>query len=209
MDKIRVENGRATGVVLENAEEISARTMVSAINPSTTFLDLVGPRELDTGFVRKVKNIRNQGDAAKLHLALDRPPEFLRRRRRRPSRPPGHRALARPCRARLQPVQVWRVLARAGDGDYAAQPRRPVARARRRLRAFGGGAVRALRAQARLGVRKAEIPQGDNGAARNLCARHRQDHPPCRAPDARPTSRRATACPAAIGTTENCRRTRC
>ncbi len=63
--------------MLENAEEISAHLVVSAINPSTTFLDLVGPRELDTGFVRKVKNIRNQGDAAKLHLALDRPPEFL------------------------------------------------------------------------------------------------------------------------------------
>ena len=52
-------------------------TVVSAINPSTTFLDLVGPRDLDTGFVRKVKSIRNQGDAAKLHLALDRPPDFL------------------------------------------------------------------------------------------------------------------------------------
>ena len=77
VDKIRVEKGRVFGVVLENAEEISVHTIVSAINPSTTFLDLVGPRELDTGFVRKVKNIRNQGDAAKLHLALDRPPEFL------------------------------------------------------------------------------------------------------------------------------------
>jgi len=77
VNKIRIENGRATGVVLENTEEIPCGLIVSAINPSTTFLDLVGPRELDTGFVRKVKNIRNQGDAAKLHLALDRPPEFL------------------------------------------------------------------------------------------------------------------------------------
>ncbi len=77
VNKILVENGRATGLVLENGEEFQARTIVSAIDPSTTFLDLVGPRELDTGFVRKVKNIRNHGDAAKLHLALDRPPEFL------------------------------------------------------------------------------------------------------------------------------------
>ena len=74
--RIRVENGRATGLVLENGEEFQARMIVSAVDPSTTFLDLVGPRELDTGFVRKVKNIRNQGDAAKLHLALDRPPQF-------------------------------------------------------------------------------------------------------------------------------------
>jgi phytoene dehydrogenase-like protein len=77
VNKIRVENGRATGVLLENAEEIAAHTIVSAVDPSTTFLDMVGSRELDTGFVRKVKNIRNHGDAAKLHLALDRPPRFL------------------------------------------------------------------------------------------------------------------------------------
>ncbi len=76
VNKIRVDNGRATGVVLENAEEISGKIIISAADPSTTFLDMVGPRELDTGFVRKVKNIRNHGDAAKLHLALDRPPRF-------------------------------------------------------------------------------------------------------------------------------------
>ena len=74
--KIIVENGRATGVVLANGEEIRAGTIVSAGNPATTFLGLVGAKNLDTGFVRKVKNIRMKGDAAKLHLALDGPPEF-------------------------------------------------------------------------------------------------------------------------------------
>ena len=69
---------------LQTARRSARRTIVSAINPRTTFLDLVGPRELDTGFVRKVKNIRMKGDAAKLHLALDRPPRISRRRRRRP-----------------------------------------------------------------------------------------------------------------------------
>ena len=76
VNKIRIENGRVSGVLLENAEEITAHTIVSAVDPSTTFLNMVGPRELDTGFVRKVKNIGNHGDAAKLHLALDRPPRF-------------------------------------------------------------------------------------------------------------------------------------
>lgn len=74
--KIIVEKGRAIGVTLDTGEELRARTVISAINPATTFLDLVGPRELDTGFVRKVKNIRMKGDAAKLNLALDRPPQF-------------------------------------------------------------------------------------------------------------------------------------
>src|SRR5690606_23129555 len=76
VNKIRVENGRANGVILENAEEISGTVIVSAASPSTTFLDMAGPAALDTGFVRKIRNIRNRGDAAKLHLALDRPPEF-------------------------------------------------------------------------------------------------------------------------------------
>ncbi|MDQ6432759.1 NAD(P)/FAD-dependent oxidoreductase [Mesorhizobium sp. LHD-90] len=74
---ITVENGRAAGIVLEDGEAIRAATIVSAMNPRTTFMDLVGPRHLDTGFTRRVQNIRMKGDAAKLHLALDRAPEFL------------------------------------------------------------------------------------------------------------------------------------
>lgn len=74
--RIVVEKGRALGVTLDGGEVLHARTIVSAINPATTMLDLVGPREIDTGFVRKVKNIRMRGDAAKLHLALNRPPQF-------------------------------------------------------------------------------------------------------------------------------------
>jgi phytoene dehydrogenase-like protein len=113
VNKIHVENGRATGVVLENAEEIQCGTIVSAIDPSTTFFDLVGARELDTGFVRKVKNIRNQGDAAKLHLALDRPPEFL-----------GVRAEDR--RGRLviapSPDHVERAFNPAKYGEFSPEP---------------------------------------------------------------------------------------
>ncbi|MHA6642544.1 phytoene desaturase family protein [Mesorhizobium sp. A623] len=75
--KILVENDRAIGVTLDSGEEIRAKSIVSAINPATTFFDLVGATKLDTGFVRKVKHIRMKGDAAKLNLALDRMPEFL------------------------------------------------------------------------------------------------------------------------------------
>jgi phytoene dehydrogenase-like protein len=74
--RIVVENGRTTGVVLKTGEEIGAAIVVSATDPATTFLDLVGSRDLDTGFVRKVSNIRMKGDTAKLHLALDAPPAF-------------------------------------------------------------------------------------------------------------------------------------
>lgn len=74
--RILIEKGRVVGVVVANGEEIRARTILSAINPRTTFVDLVGPRELDTGFLRKILNVRMKGNVAKLHLALDRVPEF-------------------------------------------------------------------------------------------------------------------------------------
>ncbi len=74
--RILVEKGRACGVVLDDGSEIRARTIISAINPAMTFLNLVGARHLDTGFVRKLGSIRMKGCAAKLHLALDAPPRF-------------------------------------------------------------------------------------------------------------------------------------
>jgi len=74
--RILVEKGRAAGVVLASGEEIRARAVVSAANPQATLLGMVGSRELDTGFVRKVRSVRMKGGVAKLHLALDQPPEF-------------------------------------------------------------------------------------------------------------------------------------
>lgn len=76
VSRVLVEKGRAAGVALDSGEQIRARTVVAAINPRTVFLDLVGPRALDTGFTRKIGNIRMKGDVAKLNLALDRVPQF-------------------------------------------------------------------------------------------------------------------------------------
>jgi phytoene dehydrogenase-like protein len=74
--RIDVERGRVAGVTLCDGEAISAPVVLSAANPVTTLLDLVGARALDTGLVRKARNVRMKGDVAKLHLALDRPPRF-------------------------------------------------------------------------------------------------------------------------------------
>ena len=154
-------------------------------------------------------NIRMQGRCGQAASGARPAAAISRRRCRGLTRPAGHRALGRPCRARLQPGQIWRVLARAGHGDHAAQPRRPVARAGRRLRAVGGGAVCALRAEGRLGRRQAEVPEGHHGAAGAPCAGHRQDHPPRRTAHARRHRGALSACPAATGTMANCRPTRC
>jgi phytoene dehydrogenase-like protein len=74
--RILVEGDRAAGVRLTSGEEIAAAAVVSNADPRATFLDLLGPEHLDTGFVRRVKHLRSRGLAAKLHLALDGLPEF-------------------------------------------------------------------------------------------------------------------------------------
>jgi len=74
--RILVEDDRACGVALESGETIEAGSVISSADPKTTFLRLLGPRHLDTGFVRRVDHIRCRGLAAKLHLALNRMPPF-------------------------------------------------------------------------------------------------------------------------------------
>ena len=76
VDAITIEADRATGVRLHSGEVIAAKRIVSALNPRTTLLGLVGAHHFDTGFVRKVRDIRMRGTCAKLHLALNGPPDF-------------------------------------------------------------------------------------------------------------------------------------
>jgi phytoene dehydrogenase-like protein len=76
VSSITVDGDRVTGVELENGEKISADTVVSNADPRSTFFDLVGARNLEAGFVRKIQNIRMRGNAAKLHLALNALPNF-------------------------------------------------------------------------------------------------------------------------------------
>lgn len=74
--RLRIKNGAVAGVIVPNGDEFAAPLVLAAINPATALMELAGPHHLDTGFVRKVKNIRMKGSVAKLHLALDGLPKF-------------------------------------------------------------------------------------------------------------------------------------
>jgi phytoene dehydrogenase-like protein len=76
VERILVREDRAAGVVLQSGEEVLAGCVISNADPKTTFLRLLGSEYLDTGFVRRIKHLRARGLAAKLHLALDRLPQF-------------------------------------------------------------------------------------------------------------------------------------
>lgn len=73
---VHVKEGRASGVVLESGEEISARAIISNADPRTTFLNLVDAAELDPGFIQKIRNYRATGAVAKVNLALSALPKF-------------------------------------------------------------------------------------------------------------------------------------
>lgn len=73
---IRVRNGTATGVVLSTGEQIEADTVVSSVDPKSTFLDLVDPGDQDPDFLANVANYRSTGVVAIVHFALSGLPEF-------------------------------------------------------------------------------------------------------------------------------------
>jgi len=71
------ENGLlASGVQLADGEKVEASNIISAADPKTTFLNLVGVENLDIGFTNRVQRLRCDGYVAKLHLALDGLPDF-------------------------------------------------------------------------------------------------------------------------------------
>jgi phytoene dehydrogenase-like protein len=74
--EIRIKDGAATGVVVGNGEQISAKAVVSNADPRRTLLSLVDPTHLTPDFVMKLQNIRMSGTVAKINLALSALPNF-------------------------------------------------------------------------------------------------------------------------------------
>jgi phytoene dehydrogenase-like protein len=74
--RVDTKAGRATGVVLDNGDEIAARRVVSSADPRRTFLELCDPARLEPDFVRAVRNLRYRGAWAKVNLALGTLPTF-------------------------------------------------------------------------------------------------------------------------------------
>lgn len=76
VERVRIKDGRATGVVLQGGEEIAATIVVSGADPRRTFLKLLDPVHLEPSFLGKMKNYRAKGSVAKINLALAGRPAF-------------------------------------------------------------------------------------------------------------------------------------
>ena len=70
------KGNRATGVVLENGDELTADVVVSSVDPNLTFMKFLAPHLLPDEFVEGVRRYKYRGSSGKVNLALDALPNF-------------------------------------------------------------------------------------------------------------------------------------
>ena len=76
VEQVIVKNGQATGVALQNGDEIYANTIVSGCDPKVTFRNLLDEKLLPTDLVEAIDNFKFRGSSGKVNLALDGLPDF-------------------------------------------------------------------------------------------------------------------------------------
>jgi phytoene dehydrogenase-like protein len=74
--RVTVSGDRATGVVLENGDEIGAGVVVSTLHPRTAFLEQVGEDNLPADFARDISQWKTRSGVVKINLALAELPDF-------------------------------------------------------------------------------------------------------------------------------------
>lgn len=74
--RVKVRGGRATGVVLENGDEIDARIVVSNLDAKRTFTKIIDERDLPEDIVRRARNFKIRGSSGKVNIALSGLPKW-------------------------------------------------------------------------------------------------------------------------------------
>ncbi|MEM7440102.1 MAG: NAD(P)/FAD-dependent oxidoreductase [Pseudomonadota bacterium] len=76
VEEILTENGRVTGVALEDGKEFHAPIVASNMDVKRTFLRHVNRTDLPGDFVTAVERFKIRGSSAKLNISLDQLPDF-------------------------------------------------------------------------------------------------------------------------------------
>ena len=74
--RILVDGGAATGVVLDNGDELLARNVASSVDCRLTFETFLDPAVLPPEFLAEVRRIDYSSASAKINVALDALPNF-------------------------------------------------------------------------------------------------------------------------------------
>jgi len=76
VDHIKVVNGKAVGVVLENGDELFSDIVVSNLDAKRTFTQCMNKDDLPPGIYDKAKNFKIRGSSGKVNIALSGLPKF-------------------------------------------------------------------------------------------------------------------------------------
>src|SRR3990172_8554033 len=76
VQQVIIRDGRASGVALQNGDELYADVTASSLDPKLTFLKLIEAKHLDDGFLRQVRNYKIRGSSGKVNLSLGELPNF-------------------------------------------------------------------------------------------------------------------------------------
>jgi phytoene dehydrogenase-like protein len=112
--RIVVTGERVSGVALSTGEDIPARAVVSAVDPKSTFLQLMDPVDLAPDFLTKVRNYRSHGTLAKMNVALSGLPAF--------TGSPGAEALSGRIHIGPEIDYLERAFDHAKYGEFSAEP---------------------------------------------------------------------------------------
>ena len=93
--RVRVRDGRATGVVLDGGAELAARRVVSNADATVTLLGLVGAEHLPAEAAEAIRAIDYSSASLKINLALSEVPSFAALPGRTPG--PQHRGTIHLC----------------------------------------------------------------------------------------------------------------
>jgi phytoene dehydrogenase-like protein len=74
--EVAIRNGRATGIVLENGDEIKAKVVVTSVDPKLSFLRFMNPDDLPDDLVDGVRMYNTEGSSGKVNLALAAAPSL-------------------------------------------------------------------------------------------------------------------------------------
>ena len=178
--KIIVKNGRASGVVMKNGDEIYADIVSSSVDPRLTFNKMIEPGKLPDDFMEDVNRYKYRGSSGKVNLALDALPNF--------KSIPGVGAHLRGAMSispsveymetRLRRCQVRPLFAQSVHRYGHSHSHRPIDCAARKTHPVVFRAVRALQAAAgsRLGQSKRKIRRQRRQYHRRVRAQHQRHH---------------------------------
>ena len=74
--RVLVENRVATGVLLENGDEVRARVVVSNLDARRTFTRILSRNDLPAGIYEKARAFKIRGSSGKVNIALSELPKF-------------------------------------------------------------------------------------------------------------------------------------